>query len=196
MMHLTRNLILMIFMIAVSFFMNNAESANCEKHPIYCHIKRFRPDMKYKEAMKLSNLMHKYARKYKNKNPILSVAIAMQETRLRRINRRQTVIVFTCEGDLIKKKSKYKCTGKETAEYIKGYSDISIFQFHAMTIKREGLDPVKLKNDLEYAVEQHFKLMKKKLRVCKHLRNEAWTCYHSRTNKLRKRYKEDVERYL
>ena len=191
-----KNLILVLFLVIASFGFNNAEAADCEKNPIYCHIKRVRPNMDNKKAMKISNLMYKYSRKYKNKNPILSVAIAMQETRIRRIERRQTIIVFTCRGELVKEGSKYRCLGKERAEYVEGYSDISIFQFHALTIKRLGLDPVKLKNNLEYAVEQHFKLMKKKLKICKHLGDEAWSCYHSTTPNLRKRYKKDVERYL
>jgi len=190
-----KNIILVMFLIiAASFFA--AEGADCEKHPIFCHIKRVKPSMGYKEAMNMSNLIYKYARKYKNNNPILSVAITMQETRLRRIDRKQTIIVFICRGELVKEKSKYKCLGEERAVYVEGYSDISLFQFHAVTIRREGLDPVRLKNNLEYAIEQHFKLMKKKLKICKHLGDEAWTCYHSRTPRLRKRYKEDVEKYL
>ncbi len=194
--HLFKDFILILFLVLASFLITEAKAADCEKHPIFCHIKRVRPNMANKEAMDLSNLMYKYAHKYGNKNPILSVAIAMQETNIRRIERSQTVIVFTCRGELVKERNKYKCIGEETSKYVEGYSDISLFQFHARTIRLEKLDPVKLKNDLEYSVEQHFKLMKKKLRICKHLGEEAWTCYHSRTNLLRKRYKEDVERYL
>lgn len=196
--HLLKNFLLILFLLFVCFFIGNAEAVNCKRHPIYCHIKKVKPKMNNKKAMRLSNLMYKYARKYKIKNPILSVAIAMQETRLRNINRVQTVIVFeeVCIREIDSRYWKPYLSCKEVPKFVVGYSDISIFQFHALTIRRYGLDAVKLKNNLEYAVDKHFMIMKDKLKLCKYLGNEAWTCYHSRTPKLRKRYKEDVERYL
>ena len=127
--------------------------------------------------------MYKSARKHKVKDVLRSVAIAMQETSLRHINREQTVIIFEMNN------------GVETFKYVTGSSDIGTFQFHANTIKRYNMDAVKLKNDIEYSVDQHFILMKKKLRYCRHLGEDAWTCYHSRTPIFRKRYKEDVNRY-
>lgn len=161
----------------------NSFAMDCEKHPIYCHIKSLRPKMDSKKAMKLSNMLHVYSRKYKTKNAILSVAIAMQETSLRSdLSRRQNVIIFNEE--------------MTEWEVVKGYSDICMFQFHVGTIVREKLDPIKLITNLEYCTEQHFKLLKKKMRICKHLKDDSWTCYHSKTPRRRKRYKEDVERYL
>ena len=180
--------ILIIATIGMFLLSFTAEAANCDKHPIYCKIKSLKPKMPYKRAMRLSNLMCKSARKHKVKNVIRSVAIAMQETSLRNVDRKQTIIVFD------KKCIEGKC--EETFRYVRGSSDISIFQFHTLTIKRYNMDAVKLKNNLEYAVDKHFMLMKKKLKYCKHLGDEAWTCYHSRTSKFRKRYKEDVERYF
>ena len=193
--YLLKNLILVIFMILIAVSMGNVDAADCERHPIYCHIKRVKPSMNNKKAMRLSNLMYKYARKYKIKNAIRSVAIAMQETSLRNINRSQTVIIFEIKCEKVNTKDiGWPC--KETARFVEGYSDISIFQFHALTIKHYKLDPVKLKNDLEHAVDKHFMIMKEKLKLCKHLEEDAWTCYHSTTPKLRKRYKEDVEQWL
>lgn len=193
--YLFKNLILVIFMILIAVSMGNVDAADCERHPIYCHIKRVKPSMNNKKAMRLSNLMYKYARKYKIKNAIRSVAIAMQETNLRNINRSQTVIIFETKcGDDSSMTLIWPCI--ETFKYVKGYSDISLFQFHALTIKHYKLDPVKLKNNLEYAVEKHFMIMKDKLKLCKYLEEDAWTCYHSTTPKLRKRYKEDVEQWL
>jgi len=180
------NLATTIAIMAMLFIstLTEGKEVDCRKHKIYCKIKSLKPNMPYKKAMHLSNLMYKSARKYKIKNVILSVAIAMQETSLRNINRRQTVIVFE------------KKDGVETFKYVKGSSDIGLFQFHAETIRRYKLDAVKLKNDIAYSVDQHFMLMKKKLKQCKYLKEEAWTCYHSRTPVFRKRYKEDVERHL
>jgi hypothetical protein len=176
-------MIKILMLIVGSFLLSPAYAVDCNKHPIYCKIKSLKPKMSYKRAMHLSNLMYKFARKHKVKNILRSVAIAMQETTLRNINRRQTVIVFYFEN------------GIEKFKYVKGSSDIGTFQFHADTIRLYNMDAVKLKNNLAYSVDQHFMLMKKKLKYCKHLGADAWTCYHSRTAKFRKRYKEDVERY-
>ena len=159
-----------------------ANAANCAKNPIFCHIKRLKPNIRHEKAIRLSNIFHKSARKYKVNNPIRSVAIAMQETSLNlKLSRKQNVIVFNDD--------------MTAWEVIKGYSDICMFQFHVNTIVNEKLDPIRLKTDINYCTDQHFKLMKKKIKACKHLGDEAWTCYHSRTSRLRKRYKEDVERY-
>ena len=160
-----------------------AKDINCDKHQIYCHIKRLKPKMTYEKAMELSNVFYKSAKKYEVSNPIRSVAIAMQETSFNlHKSRSQNVIVFS--EDM----SDYKI--------VRGYSDICMFQFHVDTIVNEKLDPIRLKTDSDYCIEQHFKLLKKKMKVCQHLKEEAWTCYHSKTYKLRKRYKEDVERHL
>lgn len=159
-----------------------ANAANCVKHPIFCQIKRLKPNIGYKKAMRLSNMFYRSARKYKVNNPIRSVAIAMQETSLNlKLSRIQNIIIFN--DDMTK------------WEVIRGYSDICMFQFHVNTIVNEKLDPIRLKTDINYCIDQHFKLMKKKIKVCGHLGGDAWTCYHSKTPRLRRRYKEDVERY-
>lgn len=173
-----------IGLLLISFVAEAKGKIDCNKHKIYCKIKSLKPNMTYKKAMHLSNLMYRSARDHKVKNVIISVAIAMQETSLRNINRKQTVIVFEIKD------------GVETFKYVRGSSDIGTFQFHADTIRRYNMDAVKLKNNIAYSVDQHFRLMKKKLKYCKHLGKDAWTCYHSRTPIYRKRYKEDVERYL
>ena len=68
----------------------SAKDINCDKHPIYCKIQSLKPKMTKKKAMQLSNMMYKSAHKYGIKDVIISVAIAMQETGLRNINRKQT----------------------------------------------------------------------------------------------------------
>jgi hypothetical protein len=130
-------------------------------------------------ALKLSNIIHKYAKKY-NQDPHISVAIAMQETSLVNKHRMETVVIFKDQG----------------YEIIKGYTDLCIFQIHINTAYNKGLNILKLNNDLEYCVEQHFKIMKKKRKVCKKLEPYAWTCYHSYTESHRLKYKKLVERYL
>ena len=161
-------------------------SINCDKHPIYCQMKKLLPNRNASDTMALSNLFHKYARKY-GQDPLLSVAIARQETGLREINRRQNIIKFFDKCD--------KTGCYEDYEIVRGYTDICLFQFHVDTIVHEKLNPVRLKNDIDYCVEQHFKLLKKKRRLCKHLGEDSWTCYHSKSKKLREFYKSLVMEY-
>ncbi len=160
----------------------NAKTIDCDRHPIYCNIVDKKPNIKKRYAMRLSNFIHKYSRRYKQ-DPHISIAIGMQETNLRQINRKHSIILFGEEHPGGWKK-------------ITGYSDICMFQFHVNTITSHGLDPIRLKNDIEYCVEQHFILMRHKRKVCRSLGEDSWTCYHSRNKIPRELYKKLVERYL
>ena len=157
----------------------------CAKNPIYCRIKTVAPWIKSKKAMEISNIFHKLSKKYKT-NPFHSIAIARHETTFGRSDgRKESIIVFN----------------KEMTEWkhYRGYSDICLFQFHADTIIHEKLNPIKLKMNLEYCAEQHFKLLTKKIKVCKKMKvkkNERWACWHSYTPSVRRRYKKLVEEYL
>lgn len=169
------------------FFINISYAVNCETHPIYCKIKKLRPDMPYKEAMNLSNIVYKKSQKYHG-DPILAIAIAMQETGLKQINRKQSIIKFKkeCEND--------EC--QETYIIYKGVSDVCMFQIHVNTVINYDIDPIKLKNDLSYCIDWHFKIMNIKKQTCKKLGNEAWSCYHSTNKMLRKQYIKLVGRFL
>lgn len=155
---------------------------DCNKHPIYCKIKKLKPNMSYNKAMKLSNLFYKYSKKYKT-NPIISVAIAMQETGLNtKLHRKESIIVFDSNNNW---------------KYIKGYSDICMFQFHATTIVNNKLNPIKLRDSIDYCIYNHFKLLSNKIKLCRKLKIEKpWSCYHSITPKFRNKYIKDVSRFL
>ena len=163
-----------------------AAEVNCNLHKIYCKIIDLRPNINKKEAMLISNQIYKQAKKYKS-NPILSIAIAMQETGIRQKSKSHSFIKFY-----------KKCHGNSCFEdwYVeKGISDVCMFQIHTNTILHYNIDPVKLKNNLSYCVEWHFKIMKIKKRECKHLA-KPWGCYHSKSKILRNQYIKLVERYL
>lgn len=160
----------------------NAKEVDCEKHSIYCNIVDKKPRINKSYAMKLSNIMYKYSKMY-GQNPHISVAVGMQETGLRNIHRKQNIIVY---DDKLEKGYKI----------VRGYTDVCMFQFHVNTITSHGLDPVRLKNDMEYCVEQHFKLMRQKRKICSHLGEDSWTCYHSVNKIPREYYKKLVERYF
>lgn len=148
---------------------------SCEKHPIFCRIVQAKPSINNKYAMKISNIMHKYK---ENMDPYISIAIAVQETGIRMINRKQKIIIFDNLGGY---------------QILKGYTDICMYQFHVDTIIDYKLDPVKLNNNLDYCIKSHFKVMKDKLEICSSLNNDAWVCYHSRNEPYHSIYKKLVE---
>lgn len=168
-------LLLLLFLISFP----TLAKVDCTRHKVFCHIKKVKPTINDKYAMKLSNLIYKYSKKY-GTNPIISVAIGRQESGLREVSRKETIIIFNPKPI-----------------YITGYTDICMFQFHSRTIKAEKLDAYKLHTDLEYCVEQHIKLLKKKIKICKkRLGKDAYSCYHSFNDGPRKVYQKLVERYL
>jgi len=160
----------------------SAWGVDCSKHKIYCHIKRLKPRIDSKFAMSLSNLLYKYSKKYKI-NPHVSVAIIMQESSFRNKDR---IVRAYVDRD-----------GVEVPEYV--VTDVSMYQFHVDTIENFKLDTERLRTDLEYATEQHFKLLAKKIKVCSNRgigKNKAWACYHSYTRKHMNKYYKLVGRYL
>ena len=157
-----------------------------ERNPIYCSILTINKDVDKDFAMKLSNYIYKYSSKY-NQDPYRTVSIIAQESMFKNIHRKHTVLEIYEE-----------CVEEVCVEYVRkvrGYTDIGLYQFHAATIEAYGLDVLRLRDDIEYATEQHFLLMKDKLRECSYLKEEAWTCYHSATEKHRIKYKKLVNRF-
>lgn len=162
-------------------FVEAKESVDCEERPVYCKLIEFQPTVDRLTLNRIAKLIRKYAEKH-GQDPLLSVAIGMQETGLRQINRTKNVIVFNPDGI--------------TWRVERGVTDVCMFQFHVDTIVDQGIDPIKLRDNLEYCVEQHFRLLKMKRKLCSDLGEDSWTCYHSRNPKLRETYKKLVVRYF
>lgn len=166
----------------------SGKAANCELHPLYCKIMTLQPACDPQWAFKLSNALIKQGKQYEM-DPWLSLAIAMEESSLRNRHRNTKTIVFKESCDE---------TGhcKKTHEVIHGHSDIGVFQFHVNTILLNDIDPVRLMEDLPYAVDWHYKILKQKQRQCeKEYGVEAWGCYHSRTRALHARYVKQVSEH-
>jgi len=161
------------------FFSSSVYAVDCTKHKIYCHIKRVAPHVSKEKAMKVSNLLYRYAKKY-GQDPHISVAIARQENVFRESHRKGKVAVFSDHG----------------YEVVEGSTDFCMFQIHINTAINEGFNIWKLHTDLEYCIETHFKILKKKRRICKKLEPYAWACYHSFTPSVREAYRKKVEEYL
>lgn len=175
----------MIRALLVSFFilaaMLSARAQDCSEQPIYCKLVQYRPDMDRLTLTRIAKVIRKYAEKH-GQDPVLSVAIGMQETGLRQVNRPTNIIVFNPDGI--------------TWRIEKGVTDVCMFQFHVDTIVDMGIDPIKLRDNLDYCVEQHFRLMKIKRNLCSDLGEDSWTCYHSKKQTLRENYKRLVARYM
>lgn len=187
---LLRNLILtttLYALVLAGTAAGNSGPVDCDRDPVLCAILKLRPNVDHKYAYKLSNEIAKYARKY-SVDPYRIVAIGMQESGLRNIHRKHDVIVITEDCNEVG-----ICT--EYVKQVRGYTDIGIFQFHARTITDHGLDVLRLRDDIGYATEQACRLLSQKIRQCADLGDEAWSCYHSRTEKYRTKYVKLVERY-
>ena len=176
----------MKILLLLLLFNLSAFGRNLNKHPIYSQIIKNQPKIDKKYAMKLSNIIYKAAHKYKG-DSVLAVAIATQETGIKNKHRRQNVIQF------FEKCDEEKCA--EDWKIIRGVSDVCMFQFHVNTIVNYDIDPIKLKNDINYCVDWHFKLMNIKKKLCRKM-NKPWACYHSKNKHLRNMYIKLVERYL
>lgn len=162
------------------------------KNPIYCRILELKPNIKKSWAFKFSNILAKHTKRTRL-DPMRALAIAMQESSLNEVHRKQSVVT-----------QDYKCS--QTSEgieectpeikFVKGFTDLTLFQFHIITISHFKLDLLRLlEHDLEYAVESYCKIMKSKKKTCSQLGEDAWICYHSKSKNLQEIYKAQVNRY-
>lgn len=167
----------LLFLLPLDSFAYDCTNANFLKNnPIFCFMKSLQPSLNNNEAMKLSNYLYKYSKKYKM-NPMISVGILFAETSITNKDKIKWGYVFYKDCDSCEYKYKK----------VKVHTDIGYFQFHVGTIEYYNLDPVKLKFDMEYNVEAHFKLLKIKMKLCRN-KKHPWACWHSKTNSLNKKY--------
>lgn len=163
-------------------------SPNCTTNPVYCDILKLKPSVNKSFARLLSRSITRYSKKF-GLDPKPSVAIAMQESTFKNINRLGTVLT-------------------KRNNVVNGVTDIGVFQIHIETIAHMiesgyKIDVEKLKNDVDYQAFWHAKILKKKINICKAQREkldveegEEWSCYHSFTKKERLIYVGYVGAYL
>ena len=161
-----------------------AAAPDCTRHPIYCKIVEINPSIDRGFAMELSNIIYRAAILYKI-DPMISVAIAAQESGIRNINREAIGVYPVCEVH-----AHVPCHTFRTI------TDVGIFQIHVKTAENYGMDIFKLLNSVEYQVVSHMKILKQKLKLCADLGDEAYSCYHSKTPKYRKAYVKHIKKYL
>lgn len=165
-----------------------AYAKDCNTHKVYCRILKLTPKIDKDRAMKLSNLIYREAKKY-DIDPMISVAILKQENRFRDVHTYET------SRDVIEECYETSCVKRvnELHEVV----DIGVAQINVKTAVYNGFDLDRLySHDLEYAIECHMFLLNKKMKLCKELGEEAWSCYHSKTPQFRTKYVEMVSRFL
>ena len=160
-----------------------AAAPDCTQHPIYCKIVEINPSIDRGFAMELSNIIYRAAILYKI-DPMISVAIAAQESGIRNTHRTGVGIPPWC------------MYAQNDCGIVTSITDIGIFQIHVNTAKSYKLSMFRLFNDIEYQVHSHMKILKQKLKLCAHLGDEAYSCYHSKTPKYRKAYVKLIRKYL
>ena len=163
----------------LAFGSSSVYAVDCDRHKIYCKIVKLKPSINKSFAMEASNHIYAASRHYKT-DPMITVAIAMQESSWRNVDRYETVLT-------------------KKGEYVRGVSDIGVTQFHVNTVKNLGLDTQRLRTDLNYHIWEHTKLLKRKMRVCKSkglAKGREWSCYHSYSPALNKHYAKLVGRFL
>lgn len=122
-----------IFILLI-LFTSTAIASVCSKHPVYCQIRKNKPTISKKYAMRISNIIHKMHLKHKIPTKIFT-AILNQES-----------------GYSLKAKGR-KCgyTKKGTKECV--YTDYGISQIHWKSVELWKFDLTRLTTDLEYSIE-------------------------------------------
>lgn len=171
---------ILLSLITLLFLTTSAHAkVNCAKNPLFCTMRSLNPSIDPKWGMQLSNYIHKYSKRYRV-DPYISLAIAMQESSLVDRNRHQSVLIKDEAGNYVK---------------IEGISDIGVWQLHVNTVENYNFDAKRVMTDLKYATKCHFIILSKKMRKCKRLGKDSWTCYHSSTKHHRLNYKARVMKY-
>lgn len=127
---------LIIFLMFLSTY---TKAIDCNKHKIYCQIKKNSPRLSNKYSMKLSNIIYKAAKKF-NIPANIYTAILRQESNY-------SLEAKGCHKGIVQDledPNKYK--------ELKVCSDFGISQVFYRTAQRYDFDIYKLNNDLEYSV--------------------------------------------
>lgn len=133
---------------------------------VFHQILKNKPDIDRLYAVRLADCLVNAAKKH-DMDPHRAAAIAMQESTYR----------------------------KNAVNKNRFSADYGLFQINSKTVREYGLNKKKLIEDMEYSVNAYFQVMKDKNRLCEKLKNDAWSCYHSKTPSLRLKYKKLVNKY-
>ena len=189
----------LIPIIAFIVIISTVEAADCEKHPIYCQIKKNSPRLNKKKAYHLSNVIHKATRKYKIPARIF-VGILAQESgyKLGARGCHRGLVLPKCEELEGPESIRIKCKNKphDFIKEIKVCADFGIGQIYYKTAKGFGFDISLLTTDLEYSIEASAKVLADFKKRYSNKEVDWWTRYNARSKIKRQIYKTLVERYF
>lgn len=149
-----------------------------DNNRVFNKIIKLKPKMDRVVAQNLADQISKYSKEFKV-DPILVVAIAMQESGLDPLNHR-TVVGLNSQGEM--------------SELV---TDVGIMQVNLNSIKPYKLSGYMLMNFPDYALWAGIKILSHKLKDCKvKYGDTAFGCYNSSTEQYHTEYVTLVRRYL
>jgi len=154
----------------------NSWAINCKDHPIYCQIKKNKPEIDTKYAMKLSNYISIYSHKHKVEARLYTAILAQES--------QYNMEAKNCVDGL-----------NDALEPIRACVDWGVIQVSYKTAEAFKIDLRRIMTDMEYAIESGAIILKNKIKECFYLGKDAWNCYHSKTESYRGIYKSLVWRY-
>lgn len=185
----------LLLLLTISMNDANAKDINCNKHPIYCQIKKNSPRINKKKAMHLSNVIYKTSRRHKIPTRIF-VGILAQESGYKLEAR-------GCHKGLVKNKivtdkPKIMTIAPPVEEYteVKVCADFGIGQIYYRTAKGFGFDLKLLTTDLDYSINAAAIVLADFQKRYSAREIDWWTRYNARSKIKRKIYKQLVERYF
>lgn len=172
------SLAVVVFVLSTGGLNAKTKGITCDKHPIYCQIKKNSPKLNHKRAFHLSNVIFKAAKKHGIPVRIF-VGILAQESMYK-------LSAQGCHKGLV--------DGKYAV--VKVCSDFGIGQIYYRTAKGFGFDIALLTTDLEYSINASATVLAdfKKRYSAKEV--DYWTRYNASSPVKRRIYKKLVERYL
>ena len=202
--------ILSVFLVFMSFQV--FAKVDCKKHSIYCQIKKNKPSLSNKYAMRLSNVIYKMHRKYKIPKHIYT-AILMQESgyNLKAKNchkglgwaskRVDEEIQYCLNHNNAQFDADFCLNNIETHEEMEVCTDFGISQIYYKTARKYGFKIHKLNKDLAYSVEAGAKVLQGFMKRYKKRDKDWWVRYNCGSRGTTKRdtcqiYKKLVERYM
>lgn len=162
------------------------------------------PHLSYEKVKRYAALIDVHSKK-QGLDPIIVVAVARQESNFKNVVTVKKIInleVF----DRIPSPSHYfygvpfdqqmrKKNPWDSMILKKEPLDIGIMQVNVHTARHLGIDIERLIKDEDFQIESGIFILGKKIRECR-LRENPWTCYHSKTPSLSAKYRKDVARYM
>lgn len=140
------------------------------------HIAQVAPHLSALKVKRYAKIIDRETKKH-GLDPRIVVAIIRQESGFRQVSTKRLTI-------------------DRLHGFVEEWFDIGITQINLGTALSYKLDIERLLVDDEYQIVAGVKILADKVKMCAHLQDAAFTCYHSTTEQHRITYEQHVRRYL